>query len=86
MAERMAYGERGAELLRLLGRILRHGPGVRGMDVEDDWMADPTAFHVVEREITHALQRRRPPGDPLPVEGESPENRVERLLAREDAQ
>jgi hypothetical protein len=79
-ALQMAYGPQGAELLRLLGRITRGAPGARGMDIEDDWADDPTAFSIAERSIKHALERLRPAGDPLPLTGESPEGRVDRLL------
>jgi hypothetical protein len=74
------FGPDAAELLMLLGRLARHAPGVLGIPVEDHWASDPTAFHVAEREIMHAVARLRPPGDPAPLAGESPEHRADRLL------
>jgi hypothetical protein len=80
LAQNLAFGPKGAELLRLITRVIRHAPGAIGMDVEDDWFSDATAFHVLEREITHLLHRLRPEGTPREIGGESPENRVDRLL------
>lgn len=74
------FGPDAAGLLMLLGRLMRGAPGVRGLHIEDHWASDPTAFHTAEREITQVLKRLRPPGDPLPLAGESPENRADRLL------
>jgi hypothetical protein len=74
------FGPDAADLLMLLGRLLRHAPGARGLAVEDHWASDPTAFHIAEREIAHALKRLRPLGDPLPLAGESPERQADRLL------
>lgn len=79
-ALRLAYGPEGAELLNLLGQLLRHGPGARGADIQSNWPGDPIAYSIIEREITHALKRLRPPGDPLPETDRSPEERADRLL------
>jgi hypothetical protein len=87
LAEQTAYGEAGTVFLRVMRRILRarmasamnRGPHVPLVD-EENWLSDPTEFAALEREITHVLERLRPAGDPLPLMGESPENRVDRLL------
>jgi hypothetical protein len=87
LAEQTAYGKAGTTFLRVLRRILRarmasamnRGPHVPLVD-EENWLSDPTEFAALEREITHVLERLRPAGDPLSLTGESPENRVDRLL------
>jgi hypothetical protein len=76
----VTFGTDGAELLNLLGRLIRHAPAARGLGVEDPWLNDPTAFMIAAREIRHALKRLRPSGDPSPVSAEQVEGRVDRLL------
>jgi hypothetical protein len=83
-ALRLAYGPEGAELLNILGQLLRHGPGARGADIQSNWPSDPIAYSVIEREITHALKRLRPLGDQLPETDKSPEERADRLLVALD--
>ena len=82
IAQRLAYGEQGAMLMQLFGRVLRHGPRVVGLDIEDgDWTKDPMAYRIMETEITHMLSLLQPVGDPLPdTEREAAKGRVERLL------
>jgi hypothetical protein len=79
-ALRLAYGPDGAKLLNVLGQLLRHGPGAAGADIQSNWPTDPIAYSIMEREITHALKRLRPPGKPLPATNKSPEDRADRLL------
>jgi hypothetical protein len=76
----VTFGTDGAELLKLLGRLIRHAPAARGMGVEDPWRNDPTAYGIAAREIRHALKRLRPPGDPSPALRGEVEDRVDRLL------
>jgi hypothetical protein len=76
----VTFGADGAELLKLLGRLIRHAPGARGMGVEDPWRNDPTAYSIAAREIRHALKRLRPSDDPSPVPAAEVEGRVDRLL------
>jgi hypothetical protein len=76
-------GKKGAVALRVLRRILRSSPILCGMDVEDDWFSDPTAFSVFERQVAQFLLRSKPPGESKPITGESPENRIDRLLVAE---
>jgi hypothetical protein len=80
MAHRLAYGEKGAVLMQLFGRILRHAPINGGMDIDDDWLADPTAFSVFERELDRMVDRLRPAGTSKAIAGEQPEHRIERVM------
>jgi hypothetical protein len=75
-----AFGADGAELLMVIGRLIRHAPAVCGLGIEDRWRDDATAYSVAEREISHMLALMRPPGEPRPLVGESSENRAARLL------
>jgi hypothetical protein len=84
LAQRLAYGKGGGGLLNLIGRLMRHGPAVADLDIEDedhDWTRDPLAYRIAETEITHMLALLRPEGDPLSKpEREAAEDRVEKLL------
>jgi hypothetical protein len=73
----LAYGADGSRLIQLLGRLVAAEPRTFG----SEWMRNPTAFALIERQIDYALERQRPKGDPEPIPDEQVKGPVDRLLA-----
>jgi hypothetical protein len=65
----LAFGDRTADLLLQVGRIMRDGGNV-GLAVSgnapqpDGWMQNPIAYEAVVRGVTRLFERLRPAGDP----------------------
>jgi hypothetical protein len=65
----LAFGDRTADLLLQVGRIMRDGGNV-GMAVSgnapqpDGWLENPIAYETVMRGVTRLFERLRPAGDP----------------------
>jgi Arc-like DNA binding domain len=64
----LAFGERTADLLLQLGKVMRDG-GAVGESVSgnapqpDGWMANPVAYEGVTRGVSRLFERLRPAGD-----------------------
>jgi len=74
------YGRHAAELMKLIGRILRGSPAWAGVSAEDEWLNHPIAYTMAERQIRRMLERLRPPDAPPSIPGGTPESHADRLL------